>query len=109
MARLQGDVERHGERLEIAAHRRPVVCRLIGGAIALHEAVDADAAPQHLVDTGRDDLPAVEVSAQSAGGVYEARHEVVDVAALSSHRRSIRGLGLERGCDETARRSSRSA
>jgi hypothetical protein len=56
------------------------VCRLIGGAIALHEAVDADAAPQHLVDTGRDDLPAVEVSAQSAGGVYEARHEVVDVA-----------------------------
>ena len=47
---------------------------------ALHEAVDADAAPQHLVDTGRDDLPAVEVSAQSAGGVYEARDEVVDVA-----------------------------
>jgi hypothetical protein len=50
--------------------------------MTLHEAVDAHATPQHLVDTSRDDLTAVELSPESASSLDESRDDMIDVLGL---------------------------
>lgn len=78
-------VPRHVVRLrqliEIAANGEPVVLGRRGQLLALHEAVDADAASEHLVDIGGDHLMAVEVIAQVVRRVGEVLHELVDARA----------------------------